>query len=288
MFGMKRKKEASELAAKYKDPDIPSAKVDAVDTGESFRAEKPQAPKAEKKQSFKEAFASAKDGSTFTWNGKQYKKEYAKPKTESSKPSASTSFGPPTRGGMRNPKVPTSFGPPTRGGMRSEKAEATKPRGLFPDLQARRDAHFQKLRERRAAMGMKEPEKPDLSIPGFKLRTAESIRAERSAEEARRSAADKARGEAQRASTEALSKRVGEDLEKYKYGRPAMARGGAVESKGMKGGGSCGSMKKYARGGGVETHGKTKGTMIKMASGGSVSARADGIASKGKTNCKIC
>jgi hypothetical protein len=137
-------------------------------------------------------------------------------------------------------------------------------------------------------MGMKEPEKPDLSIPGFKLRTAESIRAERSAEEARRSAADKARGEAQRASTEALSKRVGEDLEKYKYGRPAMARGGAVESKGMKGGGSCGSMKKYARGGGVETHGKTKGTMIKMASGGSVSARADGIASKGKTNCKIC
>lgn len=45
---------------------------------------------------------------------------------------------------------------------------------------------------------------------------------------------------------------------------------------------------KYARGGGVESHGKTKGTMVKMASGGSVSARADGIASKGKTNCKIC
>lgn len=46
--------------------------------------------------------------------------------------------------------------------------------------------------------------------------------------------------------------------------------------------------KMYARGGGVESHGKTKGTMVKMASGGSVSARADGVATKGKTNCKIC
>jgi hypothetical protein len=44
----------------------------------------------------------------------------------------------------------------------------------------------------------------------------------------------------------------------------------------------------YAKGGGIESHGKTKGTMIKMASGGSVSARADGVAQRGKTNCKIC
>lgn len=43
----------------------------------------------------------------------------------------------------------------------------------------------------------------------------------------------------------------------------------------------------YARGGGVESKGKTKGTFIKMASGGSVSARADGIAQRGKTNCKM-
>jgi hypothetical protein len=36
-------------------------------------------PKEEgKRQSFSEAFKSAKDGSTFEWNGKQYKKEYAK------------------------------------------------------------------------------------------------------------------------------------------------------------------------------------------------------------------
>jgi hypothetical protein len=44
---------------------------------------------------------------------------------------------------------------------------------------------------------------------------------------------------------------------------------------------------KMARGGGIESKGKGAGTMIKMASGGSVSARADGIASKGKTNCKM-
>lgn len=34
-------------------------------------------PKENKRQSFGEAFKAAKDGSTFEWNGKQYKKEYA-------------------------------------------------------------------------------------------------------------------------------------------------------------------------------------------------------------------
>jgi hypothetical protein len=48
-----------------------------------------------------------------------------------------------------------------------------------------------------------------------------------------------------------------------------------------------GKTKKMAYGGGVETQGKTKGAMIKMASGGSVSKRADGVAQRGKTNCKV-
>ena len=39
---------------------------------------------------------------------------------------------------------------------------------------------------------------------------------------------------------------------------------------------------KYAKGGGIETKGKTKGKMIKMAKGGAI----DGIAMKGKTRCK--
>ena len=45
-------------------------------------------------------------------------------------------------------------------------------------------------------------------------------------------------------------------------------------------------MKKFAKGGGIESRGKTKGTIIRMASGGSVSSasrRADGIAQRGKT-----
>jgi hypothetical protein len=48
------------------------------------------------------------------------------------------------------------------------------------------------------------------------------------------------------------------------------------------------AMKKYAKGGGIESHGKTKGTMVRMATGGSVSSasrRADGIAQRGKTRC---
>ena len=45
-----------------------------------------------------------------------------------------------------------------------------------------------------------------------------------------------------------------------------------------------------ARGGGIERKGKTRGTMVKMAEGGMVgkaSKRADGIATKGKTKCKM-
>ena len=51
---------------------------------------------------------------------------------------------------------------------------------------------------------------------------------------------------------------------------------------------NMGGMSKYAKGGGIESRGKTKGTVIKMATGGSVgsaSRRADGIAQRGKTRC---
>ena len=46
---------------------------------------------------------------------------------------------------------------------------------------------------------------------------------------------------------------------------------------------NMGGMAKYAKGGGIESRGKTKGTVIRMAAGGSVSRRADGIAQRGKT-----
>jgi hypothetical protein len=51
---------------------------------------------------------------------------------------------------------------------------------------------------------------------------------------------------------------------------------------------NMGGMSSYAKGGGIESHGKTKGTMVRMATGGSVSSasrRADGIAQRGKTKC---
>jgi len=65
-------------------------------------------------------------------------------------------------------------------------------------------------------------------------------------------------------------------------------RGGAMKcgTKKM----AMGGMAKMAKGGGVEKKGKTKGKMVKMAEGGSVgkaSKRADGIAQRGKTKCKM-
>ena len=67
-------------------------------------------------------------------------------------------------------------------------------------------------------------------------------------------------------------------------GKGKMKMGGMAGMKKMMGGG----MAKYAKGGGIESRGKTKGTIIRMASGGSVSSasrRADGIAQRGKTRC---
>lgn len=46
----------------------------------------------------------------------------------------------------------------------------------------------------------------------------------------------------------------------------------------------------YAKGGGVERKGKTKGKVVKMAKGGmakKASKRGDGIAQRGKTKCKM-
>ena len=51
-----------------------------------------------------------------------------------------------------------------------------------------------------------------------------------------------------------------------------------------------GGTARYAKGGGIESRGKTKGTIIRMASGGSVhsaSSRADGIAQRGRTKYRV-
>ena len=67
-----------------------------------------------------------------------------------------------------------------------------------------------------------------------------------------------------------------------KKGAPkSMIKHEAAEMGAMKKGG----MAKYARGGGIESKGKTKGTIIKMAAGGLAGGHksADGIAQRGKT-----
>ena len=70
-----------------------------------------------------------------------------------------------------------------------------------------------------------------------------------------------------------------------------MARGGMPMKDGkpafMQKKMNMGGMAKYAKGGGIESRGKTKGTVIRMASGGAVSARADGIAQRGKTKFRV-
>ena len=58
----------------------------------------------------------------------------------------------------------------------------------------------------------------------------------------------------------------------------------------MEGGFKKGGTARYAKGGGIESRGKTKGTIIRMASGGSVhsaSSRADGIAQRGRTKYRV-
>ena len=87
-----------------------------------------------------------------------------------------------------------------------------------------------------------------------------------------------------------------------KKGAPAsMIKHEEAEMKGMKKGGMSRSAKDvakdqqsmsniatYARGGGIESRGKTKGTMVKMAEGGVVKfARGGGIESRGKTKGKM-
>ena len=73
-----------------------------------------------------------------------------------------------------------------------------------------------------------------------------------------------------------------------KGGMHTMPDGKMMKDSAMKKKMMGGGMAKYAKGGGIESRGKTKGTMIRMASGGSVSSasrRADGIAQRGKTRC---
>ena len=70
------------------------------------------------------------------------------------------------------------------------------------------------------------------------------------------------------------------------YARGGMAKGGMAKVGNMNPKGSMTSSSSAGENTKIQKKGLTEGRVIKMAKGGSVSSRADGIASKGKTNCK--
>lgn len=85
------------------------------DTGMSEKEDweqKSQSTSAPKQKSFKEAFAAAKDGSNFEWNGKMYKKEYAQKRdSKAEMPKPATESG---RGAVSESKASINTTPKTK------------------------------------------------------------------------------------------------------------------------------------------------------------------------------
>lgn len=95
-----------------------------------------ESPEPAKKQSFSEAFSAAKDGSTFSWNGKQFKKEYAKPAAKATAPTEG-----PARGMNRAPAASNT---------RADASRAMADRASL-DAQQRRAASEARAQEAREA-----------------------------------------------------------------------------------------------------------------------------------------
>lgn len=75
---------------------------EGVDEAIAKNANSPAPAEKPAKQTFGQAFKSAKDGSTFEWNGKQYKKEYADSSAPASAPKSSS-----TKSSANNASVQT-------------------------------------------------------------------------------------------------------------------------------------------------------------------------------------
>lgn len=195
-------------------------------------------------QSFGDAFKEARGAgaSTFTWRGKKYTTELAKP---AAKPADKT------------------VAKPTSTETKSSGAALSGP--------------LQKLRERLSG-GDQQVFKP--RDRGFKK--GGLMRSKGDIGKDQMSMAPYRKGGEMKESKAMMKKEIGF---MQKKGAPAsMIKHEKAEMKGMRKGGSC-----YARGGGVESRGKTKGTIIKMAAGGSVRAHGEhGIQLKGHTRGKMC
>jgi hypothetical protein len=271
-------------------------------------------------QSFKDAFREARDNkvATFTWNGKKYSTALASPKKDTTSDARESArhatFGKtPEVASEEELKLAKEWGD-------KEDREARRERmmqGAGMAMGAAGAAGVGRAVARMIAsrgMGRGASQAMEKAAQGTQRQTGpvrqgmERIREREAAQAAarREAALDAERASAMEAgyrkggSVKESKAMVKKEVEFFKKkGAPAsMIKHEKAEMKGMKRGGMTMRPKKdiardqmgmapYARGGGIESKGKTKGTMIRMASGGFVRS-ADGIASKGKTKGKMC
>ena len=205
-------------------------------------------------KAFREKLNELGEGRTFMWRGKSYSTDLVKPSNPISK---STPTAKATPSNETNAGAVISRTSPFSKKMVGEDAMGNR------RTQAQEDAYVASLSK-----------KPESKMPPS-LNYAPMRRGMKFGGSVKESKAMMARFE-----------KSGKDVEKkgMKEGSKADMAMDKKQMMGMKKGG----MAKYAKGGGIESRGKTKGTVIRMASGGSVSARADGIAQRGKTKFKMC
>jgi hypothetical protein len=223
----------------------------------------------QKKQSFAEAFkeASKTPGSVFTWNGKKYSTEMAKPAAKTATKSAEASSKPAeARATPSNVTDSGAVSGMTRRGQTVRRPAASE---AAPEAQPKRST-MQSLDDSMRQTFSRDISKWNRFAKGGMMKESKAMVGKEVA----------------------FMKKKGApaSMIKHEQAEMKMARGGAMRPKkdieadqmkmAMKKGGV-----KYARGGGIESRGKTKGTIVKMAAGGLASGHkaADGIAQRGKT-----
>ena len=311
-FGGKVKRYAGEEGSEvYNDDNRPFAETKATEERTTTRnvPAEPSTPtptpaKSTGSANFKSAFAAARSGGekTFDYGGKSYSTDLAKPSKDHGDESARMLARAP-----RKETVTETIATPAVTG-RADKVSKNMP------SDAQKEATSERIRNAAMAAGFMLPAGKVVSGISTGVKAINAARAAKTAGAMEKVAAGTAKqvsAKKEAAKEAAYDARRARDMEAgFKKG--GMAHGGMhkmpdgkmMKNSAMKMGGmpikdgkpaflmgkkmNMGGMAKYAKGGGIESKGKTKGTVIKMASGGSVSSasrRADGIAQRGKTRC---
>ena len=222
-------------------------------------------------QTFKDAFREArKEGvGTFTWHGKKWSTALEAPKAKAAAPSGSIKATPSgeTLGGAQTGRTFNRRMQPDV----ATQSPASKPRADYEDTAV----PYKTLSERSKVA----PSRLQSAITS--MREGSDTPTPTSGSSMKDEGIPMKKGGNVKESKAMAAKEM---MFMKKKGAPASMMKHEKAEAGMKKGG----MAKFAKGGGIESHGKTKGTIIKMATGGSVSSasrRADGIAQRGKTRC---